>query len=210
MEVPINNAVEETSFSFSSETPQPSERRGAKRHMTILRVGTIHIDERRELCLIRNISAGGLKAHIYSCLTLGQRVAAELKTNQRIDGRVSWIEGSTAGITFDAPIDVEEILNNQVELENGWRPRLPRVEIDRLATVRAGSRLFGVNTRDISQGGVKIETDHPFEVDEEVVLALDGFRPLHGTVRWYEDGLCGIGFNHVLPFRELMDWLKAK
>src|SRR3712207_7884086 len=59
------NAVEETTFSFSNAAPQPDRRRQA-RHLTILRVGTLIIDGRRELCLIRNISAGGVMAHVYS------------------------------------------------------------------------------------------------------------------------------------------------
>jgi hypothetical protein len=210
MELPFEQQVEETSFSFSPNTPPPPERRRGARHITILRVGTIHLDDRRELCLIRNISAGGLMAHVYSKLTIGQPVAAELKTNQRIEGRISWIEGANVGISFDEAIDVEALLNSQTELENGWRPRLPRVEIDRLATLRIGASTVGVSTRDISQGGVKIETDQPFDPDQEVVLTLDGFRPLHGTVRWYKDGLCGIGFNQVVPFRELMNWLKTR
>ncbi len=57
------NAVEETTFSFSSAAPQPDRRRQT-RHLTILRVGTLIIEGRRELCLIRNISAGGLMAHV--------------------------------------------------------------------------------------------------------------------------------------------------
>lgn len=203
------NAVEETTFSFSSSAPQPDRRRQS-RHMTILRVGTLIIDGRRELCLIRNISAGGLKAHVYSTLESGQQVFVELKTNHRIPGQVTWIEASTVGIAFDEPADVEELLASQSVLDNGWRPRLPRVEVDRLATLRLGAKTFGVSTRDISQGGVKIETDQPFEVGDEIVLTLDKFRPVHGVVRWYHEGLCGISFNHVIPFHELMGWLREK
>lgn len=203
----VEDALEETTFSFSRETPV--ERRHDKRHMTILRVGTIHIDGRRELCLIRNISAGGLRAHIYSKLAIGQRVAAELRTDQRIEGAVNWIEGANVGIGFDRPIDVEDILNNQAELDRGWRPRLPRVEIDQIASLRVGARHHVVATRDISQGGLKIETDEPFETGVDVVLTLERFRPIQGSIRWCHDGLAGIAFNHVVPFRELMDWLKG-
>jgi hypothetical protein len=202
------NAVEETTFSFSSAAPQPDRRRQT-RHMTILRVGTLIIDGRRELCLIRNISAGGLMAHVYSTLQIGRQLSVELKTNQRISGTVAWIEGSNVGISFAERTDVEELLAAQNGLENGWRPRLPRVEVDRLATLRLGARTYGVSTRDISQGGVKIETDEPLEVGAEIVLTLDKFRPVHGTVRWYQDGLCGIAFNQVLPFHELMGWLRG-
>ena len=203
------NAVEETTFSFSNEVPAQPERRRQPRHLTILRVGTFIIDGRRELCLIRNISAGGLMAHIYSGLSQGQRLSVELKTNQRIEGRVTWAEGSNIGIAFDEPIDVEEMLASQSTLDNGCRPRLPRVEVDRLATMRVGARMYGVSTRDISQGGVKIETDQPFDEGKQVVLTLDGFRSVPGVIRWYQQGLCGVAFHQVIPFHELMGWLRG-
>ena len=203
------NAVEETTFSFSRKAPQP-DRRTQSRYITILRVGTLIIDGRRELCLIRNISAGGLMAHVYSNLQMGRQLSVELKTNQRILGTVAWIQGSNVGIAFSELADVEELLATQSVLENGWRPRLPRVEVDRLATLRLGSATYGVSTRDISQGGVKVETDQAFEEGAEVVLTLDKFRPVHGVVRWYHEGLCGISFNQVIPFHELMGWLRGK
>lgn len=202
------SAMEGTTFSLSRAAPQPPERRTQPRHISILRVGSLFIDGQRELCLIRNISAGGLMAHIYSPVAQGQAVAVELKTNQRISGTISWTEGSNAGISFNEPIDVEELLASQTRLDNGWRPRLPRVEVDRLATLRVGARVFGVSTRDISQGGVKVDTDTPFAEGDAVVLTLDRFRPVQGVVRWYGEGLCGIAFNQVIPFHELMVWLR--
>ena len=61
----MNTALEETIFSFSREAPPPPrERRRQARHLTILKVGTLIVDGGRELCLIRNISAGGLMAHV--------------------------------------------------------------------------------------------------------------------------------------------------
>lgn len=203
------NAVEETTFSFSREAPQPSERRAGPRHITILRVGTIIVDGRRELCLIRNISAGGLMAHVYSRLAPEQKLEVELKTHQKIAGKVSWCSGSNIGITFDEPVDVEDLLACHTELENGWRPRLPRVEVDRLGTVRVGSRVYALNTRDISQGGIKIEIDEPLEAGAEIVVTLEKLRPIQGVVRWYQEGLCGISFNQIIPFHELINWLRA-
>ncbi len=204
-----HNVVEETIFSLSHETPQPPDRRRDQRHLTILRVGTLFLGERRELCLIRNISAGGLMAHIYSRVAIDERVGVELKANHRIEGAIAWIDGSNVGITFDAQIDLEDILAPHSGLEDGWRPRLPRVELDRLATLRVGAAVYGVSTRDISQGGVKIEIDQPIEAGQDVVLTLERFRPIQGVVRWSGEGLCGIAFNQVIPFRELMTWLRG-
>lgn len=198
----------ETGFSFSHAVPAPPERRGSERDLKILRVGTLIIDGRRELCLIRNISAGGLMAHVYSGVAPGQRVTVELKTRHPVAGRVVWVHEANAGIAFDQAMDVTELLASPAVLDNGWRPRTPRVEIDRMATLRAGARTWWVNARDISQSGVRVETDHPPAPDTEIVLALEGFRPLAGVVRWSKDDSCGIAFNQLIPFGALIDWLK--
>ena len=204
-----NELHEETIFSFSQQAPKPPERRRDSRHFTILRVGALIGPQGRELCLIRNISAGGLMAHVYSRHEDGERVAIELKGNQQTTGKVIWISDSNIGIAFHEPIDVAEILSNQAVLENGWQPRLPRIEVDRLATLRCGAKLYGVNTRDISQGGVKIECDQPLETGRDVVLTMEQFRPLPATVRWCANGLAGLSFNQLVPFPELMAWLKS-
>ena len=199
----------ETGFSFSNAVPSPPERRGDERLIKILRVGTLIIDGRRELCLIRNISAGGVMAHVYSKLVPGQKVIVELKATQPAPGRVIRVDEAEAGIKFDTAVDVAELLASPAVLDNGWRPRTPRVEIDRMATLRAGARTYWVHARDISQSGVKVETDNPPAADTEIVVALDGLRPLAGIVRWNSDTACGISFNQLIPFGELIDWLKS-
>ena len=204
----MTQALEETTFSFSKEVPQPDRRR-QPRHLTILRVGSLLIEGERELCLIRNISAGGLTAHVYSNNKPGQRVAVELRGEQPVQGKIAWVEQSNIGVTFDELIDVEEMLATQTSTLQGWQARLPRVEVDRLATLRIGARTFAVSTRDISQGGVKLETDVAFEPGQQVVFTPERFRPLKGVVRWYHDGLCGLSFNEVIPFHELMRWLRG-
>ena len=199
---------DETIFSLSSDAPPPPDRRRDPRQMTILRVGALVGAHGRELCLIRNISSGGLMAHVYSHHEQGDRISVELKSNHPIAGCVQWVEESNVGIGFDEPIDVEEMLADQAAIDNGWRSRPPRVEVDRLASLRCGAQLFGVNTRDISQGGVKVETDQPLEPGSAVVLFPERFRPIHGVVRWCQGGFAGIAFNEVIPFRELMAWLR--
>ena len=202
--------LEETTFSFSEEAPRPPERRTALRHLTILRVGSLIIEGKRELCLIRNISAGGLMAHVYTPLAEGQRVEVELKSDQRIAGSVYWARESNIGIGFDAPIDVEEMLASHKSGSGDWRPRMPRIEVDRLAMMRVGARAYGVSTCDISQGGVKLIVDQPLEPGAAVVLSLEQFRAVPGVVRWYHEGVAGIAFNEVIPFQELMAWLRGR
>lgn len=203
----MRHQADETSFSFSKEAPRPPERRRDQRHLTILRVGTLVVNGRRELCLVRNISAGGLMAHIYSPMKIGDPVAVELKTNQHIPGHVVWVEEANIGIEFDDAIDVVGILANPAVMDNGWRPRMPRVEVERLGTLRAGATVHWITARDISQGGARLEHDGCLEEGANVVLTLEGFAPVHGVVRWAREGECGISFNQVIPFTQLMGWL---
>ncbi|WP_114954711.1 PilZ domain-containing protein [Sphingosinicella terrae] len=202
------NRIEETRFSFSDRVPDPPERRQQDRVVTILRVGTLIIDGRRELCLIRNISAGGLLAHVYSPVEPEQKVLVELKSNQQIEGRIAWVKDENAGIAFDVPVDITALLANPPVLPNGWRPRMPRVEVDRLATLRDGAVTHWVHIRDISQGGVKLEFEQPLEIGAEIVITPEHFGPVAGTVRWQKDRFCGVSFNQAVPFDQLIAWLK--
>lgn len=200
--------AEETIFSLSDDPPADEGRSVEARRLTTLRVGTILIDGRRELCLIRNVSAGGLRAHVYSPLKEGQKVSVELRTDQQTSGSVSWVREGSVGIEFDNKIDVESLLAGQ-SADNDWRHRMPRVEVDRLGELRIGARIYPINTCDISQGGVRVEIDHPLKVGDAVVLTLEKWRPIHGSVRWYQEGRGGIAFNQVVPFQELMSWLRG-
>lgn len=205
-----HESVEETSISLSSATPAKPERRRQQRHLTILRVGALTVDGERELCLVRNVSAGGVMAHVYRRVEVGTRVEIEIKNDESIPGTVIWEEDSNIGIEFDAKIDVPDLLASSKVLGDGRRARRPRVEIDRMAKVRWGSHVYFVHALDISQGGVKVEMETELPVEADVVVTLEGFRPLPGVVRWAHDGHVGISFIQIVPIGELCEWLRQE
>src|SRR5688500_14525690 len=104
--------------------PQVAERRGEERYLTLFRVGSPLVAGERQLCLIKNISTGGMLIRAYSDLTPGTALSVELKQGQHIDGTVSWIDGHSAGIAFDTRVDIVDLLSISAE---GPRPRMPRV-----------------------------------------------------------------------------------
>lgn len=205
----LGEQVVETGYSFSTQAPGPPERRTGERHVKILRVGVLVVDGRRELCLIRNISAGGLMAHVYSPVKVGQDVTVELKTHEPISGRIAWARDSNAGIAFDAEADIAALLANPVTLDNGWRARSPRIEVDRVATVRIDGVPHPARICDISQSGAKIETEAQLTVDGDVVITPEGFRPIGAVARWQEGDRAGIVFNEVIRLNELIAWIKG-
>lgn len=198
--------VETTLYSLSQETPSaPVERRGGDRLMTLYRVGSLSIAERRELCLIKNISAGGMMVRAYCAIPEGTRLSVELKCGQPISGSVSWARDIHVGIQFDQPIDVIEILSTSLE---GPRPRLPRIDVASMVTVREGASIYRMRLCDISQGGMKVQCEASFAEGSDVVVTLPGIEPLPGVIRWAAGNSMGITFNRMLALTMLVDWLK--
>lgn len=206
-----HECADDTSISMSRAIPAPPpERRQQQRHLTILRVGALIVEGERELCLVRNISAGGVMAHVYRSIPVGTRVSIEIKNDDPIQGKVLWERDSNIGIGFDDPIDVPDLLATSKILGDGRMARRPRVAIDRTVKVRCGADVDHFRALDISQGGLKIECEQGLPINADVVVTLDGFRPLAGIVRWQREGHCGISFIQVIPIAELCEWLRGE
>ena len=197
--------VDTTLYSLSDAPPAPHERRDGERHLTLFRVGTIIIGDRRELCLIKNVSAGGMLIRAYSQLETGTLVAIEMKQGETIPARVNWTRDECAGIEFNAPVDVVELLTNSM---TGPRPRMPRIEVCCIASIRRDGEVYGMRARDVSQGGLKAESDRDLPLGAGVVVSLPGLPPMPAVVRWKKAGAYGISFNRLIALSDLVAWLQ--
>ena len=196
--------VETTLYSLAPLPPGLPERRNDERHMSLLRVGSLMIGDRRELCLIRNVSVGGMLIRAYSTIEPGTRVAIELKQDEPVHGTVLWAQDELVGISFDGPIDVVALISNSADAP---RPRMPRLEVRCTVWVRHESIVHRTRALNISQGGVRIEMTKDIPAGAQVTVTLPGLPPECGVVRWNEGEACGITFNRVLPLPQLVGWL---
>jgi hypothetical protein len=197
-----------TSVSLSDRVPEPPDRRQDHRHMTILRVGKLVTAAGPELCLVRNISAGGLMAHVYSIHLPEEEVIVELKNDLPVSGTIQWVAGSNIGVRFDQRVNVSDLLSGTPSLRPGLRPRAPRIEKPCRARLRIGSDRAPACLLDISQGGAKIECSYALFEGDEVVLTIPLFRSINASVRWVRGGLAGVEFVRPLAYGELTAWLR--
>ena len=198
--------VETTLYSLSDAPPEPGERREDERHLTLYRVGSITIGDRRELCLIKNISAGGMMIRAYCAIPAGTALSIELKSGQPVSGKVSWAKDQNVGVTFDCPVDVLDILSASAD---GPRPRMPRIEVDVTATLRDGANAYRLAVCDISQGGLKVKGEPNLEHGCYLSVSLPGLAAQPASLRWRADGHLGISFNRLIPLAELVGWLQG-
>jgi hypothetical protein len=199
--------VETTLYSLSDAPPAQPDRRSEDRYVSLLRVGALLVSGRRELCLIRNISAGGMMIRAYSPLEPGTAVSIELKQGDPVGGIAQWADGDLVGITFDAPIDVVALLS---AASTGPRPRMPRIELDCTVSLREGADVHRGKAVNISQGGVRVEAEAELRLGAHVIVSINGLPPAAGVVKWKDETSYGIGFNRVFPVCELMDFIQGQ
>lgn len=199
--------VETTHYSLSVAAPEQPDRRQDERYVSLLRVGALIIDGRRELCLIRNISAGGMMIRPYSAVEPGTRVSVELKHGEAVNGVSQWSDKGLVGLTFDEPIDVLALLSASGGVP---QPRMPRIDLSCSATVRCDGDVVRVRVVNISQGGICVIGNANFELNANVVVSLIGLHAAAGVVKWRDGDYYGIGFNRVYPVHELMAFLKEQ
>lgn len=203
----LSKHTDATLHSVPTPPERSVERRRTDRNMTLLRVGSLMVCGRQELCLIRNISESGMMIRAYSEIPVGTSVSIELKQGESVRGTTQWAKRDLVGVRFEKPINMMSLI---ATAPNSLRPRMPRIEVQCAAWVRDGAFVHRVRLVNISQGGVRIAgfTDLPFGA--QVTVGLPSLPREQGVVRWIAGESCGIAFNSLLPLPKLVAWIGAQ
>lgn len=184
------------------------DQRADERHQTVLQVAKLATDRGDELCILRNVSAGGLQAVVYCQLAVGDPIRFVLRTGRSMTGRVVWTSGSTIGVAFDRKVPILTYLVHQAIEEMGREPRPPRIRLDEPAVLRIADREFPIDLVDASLTGMRIRTDEALSRDDLCRIVAGGLGEREMVTRWHRDGEAGLRFARPLGFREFALWRK--
>jgi len=198
----------ETIYSLSGDVPIADA--ALERDDVALWPGALTSGSVRRACSIRKISAGGAILHCDHDVEVDGRLELELMNGEHLAGAVVWRRGGEVGLSFDSQIDVFAIIAQDIVSQPGERRRMPRVELACPALLDVDGRTQLVSTRDVSQGGAKLDVPFALAAEQKVTVTLEGLRPVEGVVRWSAGTLAGIAFLPELRWQELMLWLKER
>ena len=199
----------DTIYSLSGEVPAALGA-GDVQDDGALHEGALTSGSVRSACWVRKVSAGGAILHGTYEVSIGERIELELLNGERLSGRVVWQNGADIGLSFDVPVDVFAIIARDIVNQPGERRRMPRVEIVSHALLETEGGTELVTTRDISQGGIKVDVPFPLSPEQKVTVTLDGLHPVPGVVRWSQGNIAGIAFQPELAWQDLMLWIKEQ
>jgi hypothetical protein len=186
-----------------------ADRRAGPRHISILRVGRVSWGDQDQLCIVRNISAGGLMIGCNRPPEPGQRLVVELRSDKQMAGIVRWTRDGNCGVQLDDPISVDAVLREERNPLLRIRPRAPRfVRRGAVKLIGEGEPVIG-DIIDISIGGLSCRTERPMRRGEPVVASVPGIGATTAEIRWTKGDVTGVRFEKPLPWRAFGEWLDA-
>jgi len=192
--------------SQGAETPVEDRRRSV-RHAVVNQVAKIRLASgREELCLLRDISAEGLKAEVYIPLERGVSIDIELRTAHTVSGKIVWVADQDIGVAFDAPIPAAAMLAHCSFEVNGGSARPPRLKVNLRGLLRIGADARMVSIGNISQAGVQIAAPEPLRVGAACSIALAGLPARAASVCWWRGGDAGLMLTEPFDYPTFARW----
>lgn len=194
----------------TNEAAANADRRTAERYVTVLKVGRAVVDGQDQLCVVRNMSRDGAKLDLRGEVQRDQKIMIELRSDKIVTGTVRWTGDHVAGIEFDEPVDVQDMLQNRPTRSVLRKlPRAPRfLATGPVQLERDGATIRG-QVVNVSLNGLCMETPDTARIDDQVVARVEGLPARRGTVRWIANGMIGLHFDMPMGFTELARWLET-
>lgn len=188
-----------------------ADRREAERTATVFTIGRMVADGRDLPCMVRDISAGGMRVRLATPPPVGAAVMIEMRGLDVRPARVRWTAGRDAGVSFDTPCDLAAVFEARLR-RTGQVARQPRFRVQLPVLLKVDDRSVSALVEDISVSGARFAPGAPLKVEESVLVALKlghGADLIAATVRWVKEGACGVRFDRPMGSLALAMALEA-
>lgn len=187
-----------------------AERRKEARHKLILRVGVLEQGGKSALCLVKNISPSGVQIKCYAPPVVEAEASVRVADEAPIRGRLLWVEGDIAGMSFDEELEPADLLRVQQKLHPNRRRTTPRVNVEAAAYLRTGGHIYRAAVCDISSMGVRIRTTAPLKPGDRAIITLSDLPSLESYVRWTAGDEAGLVFETPIPMQIIAQWVQRR
>lgn len=170
------------------------DQRAARRYTLMIRAAKLVSAAGEFLCILRDVSATGLKVRLFHALPDSAQWQLELGQGERFPLDPVWQADGHAGFRFaNAPVDPQGLVD---ERAGPFPRRNIRLRLELPVMVWVDGAALAVTLRDLSQLGALVRAEPPLALRQLVRIAAPDFPLRHARVRWRR------GVNHGLVFQE--------
>jgi len=180
--------------------PETGERRATSRVTVMIRPAKLIADSREFLCVVRDVSEGGLKLRLFHALPRHSLLTIEFENGERHAIRLVWQTGELAGCLFVGEVDLPRLIAAH---QGPYPRRQPRLQIEVPAMLCTGGLRTPITMRDISQRGAAIDCPGWLMIDELVRIESEVLPTMHAKIRWRRPPRYGVVFEQTFRLEEL-------
>lgn len=174
---------------------------GDARKAQMLRTAKVVCETGEYLCLIRELSQIGLSLKFLHEAPGDHRLILQLTNGLTYPIERVWTGRQQAGYRFASEIDPAEFVSEATPHE----VRPVRLSLSAPAIITDGRVVTNVTLKDLSREGAQFESDAAHPVGTLVSFEVFGLPQRLGEVRWKNDELYGMRFQHPLTLQQLAD-----
>lgn len=193
------NDSQENGNSVPDSQSSPEDLRSTPRFTLLIRSAKLVCEHGEFLCIIRDVSASGVRLRIFHPLPPVDVYQLELSTGDRFEIERVWESPDHAGFRFADWIDVKDFIAEA----SPYPKRALRLRVEFPAQIEADASAAPATVRDLSREGARIECDLPLAIRQKVKLSARGLPPIVGNVCWRSATAYGLVFQQVFTFDEL-------
>ena len=174
--------------------------RMAPRVTLLLRTAKLKARDREFLCIIRDVSATGIRLRLFHPLPEGATLVLETGNGDRYPLEPVWSYGENAGFRFLERINLGRLLKGPYEK---FPKRQIRLRQALNGTIALANGPVDVTFENISQQGACVKCDRHLAIDQMIVLKAGGLPPVQAKVRWRRRPHYGLIFEQTFQIEEL-------
>jgi hypothetical protein len=178
--------------------PESNDQRAAQRFTLLIRNAKIVFPSGEFLCVIRDVSATGLRIKTFHRMPAEPPLYLEMATGEQYGVSVVWANADQMGLQFLEPQDVTTLIR-----EDGPFPkRSMRVMLTLPARISVGGELTDVTILNISQHGASLKCRERLAIEQQIILSASFLPDVDARVRWRKDDQYGLAFGRTFPISE--------
>lgn len=177
---------------------QGADQRAAPRVTLLIRPAKLTTQAGEFICVIRDVSATGIKVRFFHRVPQGIEASLETETGQTIAMDRVWASDREAAYQFREEIDVSAIISEQGDFPK----RKLRLSISMPIVISALGQDHCALIHNISQQGARIDCRHRLAVSQIVRIKSQRLRDIRATVRWRRDDGYGVVFEDTFGMNE--------